>query len=360
MEDSLKLDYDRVEDLFGDLDQSLTNLSDMTDDDHHENNDILVPKSSRQVSNSSVSVRDVDFKSLNNINYSSSNSDKHDSIISKLESMSKIKTPSKNSLSSNNLNNLKDSVKSAEKITKTIFDTTNSKLSMEIFNNINFDEILENVNSKSPVSRIRGEEKTVEDSNHIKNSSTRILNDENVLKKLGELSMQYSSKSAQENTNENIKNIALSNDFMNNALKMIENELKVEKNEQKTELTTDEIMTQELKKFLNSHNIKDGNLVETRRIDLRASQNMPPNTKLRIYSKQNAESLFQDILINDAKNSLIETKKKNNKIKFLNDKSGSSSSDSSSSGDEQENNSKNSLLWIEQYRKHKRMASNKK
>ena len=79
------------------------------------------------VSNGQLDAVSVSEVCINN-NGSNSNN-----LILKLESMGRMKKPAKSCSKSN----LSDSVKSATKITKNIFESTNSKLSMDIFNTLN-------------------------------------------------------------------------------------------------------------------------------------------------------------------------------------------------------------------------------
>ena len=127
---------------------------------------------------------------------------------------------------------------------------------------------------------------------------------------------------------------------------LIENELMHNNGNGKGSLfNIDDEITKDLNSYLKSHNIKDGNLVETRRLDLRPSQNAP-NDQTRPLSKK-------DLLNSNYNNSKEPVK---NKLKFLNDNSSSSSSSSSDSSDDDEGNDRS--LWIERYRKQKQMQKN--
>lgn len=118
----------------------------------------------------------------------------------------------------------------------------------------------------------------------------------------------------------------------------------------------------ELDEYLKTHYKVDGNSTQTRRIDLRASQNM--NTANRVYSKPRIEQLFDKLardlfdkgnaslsLAKSADNPNESKKKTNGRIKFLNENS-STSSDSSSDSDDLDSTTGNDL-WIERYRRHK-------
>jgi hypothetical protein len=78
-------------------------------------------------------LRNFDTLSVSDVYLNGENSSisKNDDILLTLESMDgRVKR-------SKNMNNLDDSVKSAAKITKNMFDTTNTKLSMQIFETFN-------------------------------------------------------------------------------------------------------------------------------------------------------------------------------------------------------------------------------
>jgi hypothetical protein len=208
-----------------------------------------------------------------------------------------------------------------------------------------------------------------------------MINEENIMKKLAEMSMQYNSTSRSEkadnissassssisswnNTNGDVlkkQNVPSQPALMTSALQMIERELNSNFNDINTFSNNNNIaaasrdmdINMELKNLLREHNIRDGNLVETRRLDLRSSQNMPPGTKQRIYSKHTAESLFENIILNDDNdkdNKYAElVRKKGGKIRFLNEKEAMNTSDESSDSDEVCDSS----MWIERYRKQK-------
>lgn len=114
----------------------------------------------------------------------------------------------------------------------------------------------------------------------------------------------------------------------------------------------DNLITNDLKSFLKFHNIQDGNLVETKRIDLRASQNMEPNKSKQVYSKPKAERLFAEILKD---NSVYPNFQKGEKFEFIND-----TVTSSSESDDENDQSDCNTLWFERYRQHKLLNSVKK
>ncbi len=109
----------------------------------------------------------------------------------------------------------------------------------------------------------------------------------------------------------------------------------------------DEKFNKDLESFLKAHKIKDGNMTETRRIDLRASQHQTFTSKPSTISK--IESIFENALKPERSQKKAESNghKHKTKLKFLNESSSTSSSESSS--DEQEDNGN----WIERYRKQK-------
>ena len=271
-------------------------------------------------------------------------------------------------------NSNETNLSSAEQITKNIFNGKNSKLSMEKFNSLNIDEALntfghqKNSNDKWYTSLTKNQSTL--------NPTSISNNDENVLKKLAEMSMQISNNSELNNlnlktgaiTSQNSSMISLRNInstildvFTNNTndrisstnpFDIIEKELT-----QNTINKSNDIFNQDLDKFLKSHNIKDGNMIETRRIDLRASQHQD-------YTKQDPKnkikSLFDNIVTQTSHNS--SNSKNNNinnpKLKFLNETASESSSTSSSDEENESNDSK--LLWIERYRRQKINLHNEK
>ena len=100
----------------------------------------------------------------------------------------------------------------------------------------------------------------------------------------------------------------------------------------------EEALKTELRSFLKAHNIKDGNLIETRRIDLRASQNVTKPS-----SSTSTQSSIERIIAS------VNTENKKETLKYLNESD--ESSESSSSDDD--NVRSNRELWIERYRKQK-------
>jgi len=181
--------------------------------------------------------------------------------------------------------------------------------------------------------------------------SMQISDDKN-LKNLDYKTGAISSKSSHFNSSRNEDKEKQANkepfQFSSNLKKsfsLIESEI-LHNNLAKSPNIDDEI-TNDLNAYLKSHNIKDGNLVETRRLDLRPSQN-PALIQPKSFVKN---ELFNKNYKNGV-NSNGPTK-----MKFLNDCSSSSSS-SDSSDDDTDNN--NRSLWIERYRKQKQQQNNSK
>lgn len=172
-----------------------------------------------------------------------------------------------------------------------------------------------------------------------RSSESRAINDEIIMKKLSEMSQQYKNETKRAETS------APARFNMTSALQMIERELGPNYD--------DDEQNKELQDFLRSHNIRDGNLVKTRRLDLRSEQQRPI-MKQRIYSKPDVESFFESMVLKDDAKQWSQAMK-NNKIKFLNDQSGESSSDTESDGD-----TGRDALWIERYRKQKLTGPQKK
>ncbi|CAF0912859.1 unnamed protein product [Brachionus calyciflorus] len=240
----------------------------------------------------------------------------------KLENFNKIKTSNLKLISAST-----ESAKTAAKITQNIFDNTNSKLNMDIFNSINIDEMLNSVDKNSD------HKKNFNKINLPSHTTTsHIVDDQNLIKKLAEFSTKFSK-------DENLNNLNL----QTGAASSVENELKsLDK--------LDDLITNDLKSFLKSHKIKDGNLTETRRIDLRDTQNMVSNTRVRVYSKPKAEHLFAEILKED---NVYPDYKNGQTIKFMNDDGVSSSSESESDDEDEDRNT----LWFERYRQHRLLKS---
>ena len=186
------------------------------------------------------------------------------------------------------------------------------------------------------------------------------MNDENILQKLAEMSMNISEDNNLRNLNYKTGAISNNNAIQNNRISsnasiekellnkeehlllnsnlkksfgLIENEI-LNNNIKNNSKIEDEI-TKDLNAYLKSHNIKDGNLIETRRIDLRPSQNSNIE-KSKTLSKN-------DLFNKNCKNGVA-------KLKFLNDCSSTSSSDTSDTDEEN-----NKALWIERYRKQKQI-----
>lgn len=185
-------------------------------------------------------------------------------------------------------------------------------------------------------------------------TASRLVNDENVLMKLAQLSQSISKdeelsslnlqtgaiipvKSKSTSTGMNTDD--LSTESMLSAFSLIENEMK--NNMQVNYNLSENVIKNDLSSFLKSHKIIDGNLVETRRIDLRPNQQSIEQTY-----KQPAEVLMQNILDSNDDEKYFRNKSKE-PIKFLNDSELSSSSSDSDSDDDR------SILWIERYRRQK-------
>jgi hypothetical protein len=266
----------------------------------------------------------------------------------------------------NCLNSNESNLSSAEQITKNIFNGKNSKLSMEKFNSLNIEEAFNTLNQKNSNESMTS---TKWYASLVKNPSTSSSisnNDENVLKKLAEMSMQISSNSELNNLNsksgaktsfnssmvslQNVNSTILNalennqNSNSNNPFDLIEKQLT-----QNSINRSNDMFNQDLDKFLKSHNIKDGNMIETRRIDLRASQHQD-------YTKKDPDnkikSLFDNIITQTNQNN------SNTSLKFLNEATLSSNESSNESSDEESDSNEN-LLWIERYRRHKMNLHNK-
>jgi hypothetical protein len=258
----------------------------------------------------------------------------------------------------------------AEKITKNMFNGKNSKLSMEKFNTLNIDDALNTFNRKNTDEIITSSTKWY--ASLIKNptslnSASISNNDENILKKLAEMSMQISNDSELKGLNlktgtitsaehsmislRNINSIFLdtltnNSNSSSNPFDLIEKELK-----QKTVDKSNDLFNQDLENFLKSHNIKDGNMIETRRIDLRASQHQDHSKK---DPKEKLKSLFDNIATQTNQN-----KNDNKNMKFINQASSSSDESNNTSDSDEENESNEKLLWIERYRRQKLNLHNK-
>jgi len=187
-------------------------------------------------------------------------------------------------------------------------------------------------------------------------TASRFVNDENVLMKLAQMSKMISKDEELDlktgaiissNTGGN-----LTGRISKVTFDLVENELIKSDKKNRIELS-EEIIKNDLNNFLKSHNIRDGNLVATRRIDLRPNQNLNRNTNES--NKKSAHLLMQNILnTNDDEKYFRNIA--NKPIKFLNEDSDDESS-SDSSDDSDETNSK--TLWIERYRQQKMKNLNK-
>ena len=168
-----------------------------------------------------------------------------------------------------------------------------------------------------------------------------MMNDENVLMKLAEMSMTMTNDESLSNID--LKTGAISstgNNFRNlrkqpiseSCFNLMENEIKFGPMKLSSiSLISEEENKNELNKYLKSHNIRDGNLVSTRRIDLRQFQNPQTKTEEKKKTLESLNVAFKDW-----------TKGKTEESSF-------SSSSSESSADEENDSS----LWIERYRKQK-------
>lgn len=105
-----------------------------------------------------------------------------------------------------------------------------------------------------------------------------------------------------------------------------------------------------MQQFLKNHKILDGNLVETRRLDLRAAQNSQPAPKPAV-TVHNPVTAFLAMQM-DIKNG-VEPKGRVKPFRFLNEReTDSDSSDSSDSEDDQ-------VMGIARYRQQKMEAMKK-
>ena len=214
-----------------------------------------------------------------------------------------------------------------------------------MFNLIFLDDMLASMSTNQKTKPIEIQS----DPPHIKNS-LKIPNDEAVLKKLAEMSslllndedmtnLDCKTGQIKRNTKSEKSPTTNSNNkqaFLNGrSLKMIENQLA------DNIIDFEESNRDNLNKFLLSHNIKDGNLVKTRHIDLRDNQIQNSSTKTMMFKKTNnpVEAFLA---------MKIENKSTKKPFRFLNE-TDATTSESSSSDEDDDNN----ILWIERYRKQK-------
>jgi hypothetical protein len=135
----------------------------------------------------------------------------------------------------------------------------------------------------------------------------------------------------------------------NSALGLVEKQLN---------LNTQEQMKRDLNKMLHKYNIKDGSLVETRRLDLRAAQNLTTSQVRKSAEKasnSNPVEAFLSMKIDSkfkASNEISTNKRP--KIRFLNDTHSDSGSDESE--DEGEDDGKDHAFGIQLYRQQKMNA----
>lgn len=238
---------------------------------------------------------------------------------------------------------------SAQKITKDIFESTNSKLNMDIFNKINFDEMIANVEHNDRY-------KTQSSANcYLRgvgtSSNNQHLKDEAVLKKLTEMSSGLMNRERDQFSIDNFKTGGVLTTSRSNAYTNKNHDLSYERsssssasgsiiNNSSISLIEHQLgLNNEESKFLKSHSIKDGNMVATRKLDLRQAQTARP--KPTQQRQLNPVEAFLSMKVN---------KKPTSKIRFLNDRD-TESSESESSDDEG-----TKLMGIELYRQQKRMA----
>lgn len=124
---------------------------------------------------------------------------------------------------------------------------------------------------------------------------------------------------------------------------------------------TQEQMKHDLNKLLDSYNIKDGNLVETRRLDLRAAQNPTSRQKQRqstgAATSTNPVEAFLSMRIDRPLKPQNADPNKRPKIKFLNDHDSDWTSSSGEDEDEEkEGDGDRQLFGIELYRQQKMNA----
>jgi hypothetical protein len=179
-------------------------------------------------------------------------------------------------------------------------------------------------------------------------SSSCTLKDEAVLKKLAEMSSSLLKNDEELNhldlkTGAAISNKLKMNNFCikNDSINLIENQLNLNTRD------SEEMIRNDLKKYLSAHNMKDGNLVETRRIDLRQSQIERKASANNKFTNNNPVEAFLAMNLNPLS---VKSKKP---FRFLNEKD-QTSSESSGESDEE-----NNTLWFERYRQQKNALNNK-
>jgi hypothetical protein len=198
-------------------------------------------------------------------------------------------------------------------------------------------------------------------------------NDEKIMKKLADMSMNMMSSNSEQDSSEFKSNVSASmfssktsiedifkrNDELIKSKQKLPNIFADEKEDSSSEAMS------ELDKYLKDNAKIDGNLIETRKLDLRASQNTSAgNVKSRVHSKPSLDNLLGNLIrsmshqdykpVSTHEQSATSNSVNKNKIKFLNDLTDSSSNSSSDSSDSEcENKKTKSALWIENYRKYK-------
>lgn len=115
--------------------------------------------------------------------------------------------------------------------------------------------------------------------------------------------------------------------------------------EEQLSLNNEEMIKMNLNKFLKAHDIKDGNMVETRKLDLRQAQKITKPAQVVKKKQLNPVEAFLSMR--------VDKKVSSRKIKFLNDRDTTSSESESSDDDDDDDNK---VMGIELYRQQKRMA----
>ncbi len=203
-------------------------------------------------------------------------------------------------------------------------------------------------------------------------AQSRFVNDENVLMKLAQMShsiskdenllnsIDFKTGALLPTTTTTTKNTkSTGTDSMQNDLAKQNNSSNIINNLNLSE----SLIREDLNTFLKSHNIRDGNLVATRRIDLRPGQQQQQQQQQKLVdlNKKPVDLLMESILSTNDDEKYFRNIA-NQPLRFLNDSelnesSSSSSSSSSSEEDEQEEekdkSKTKSSLWIERYRAQK-------
>lgn len=193
-------------------------------------------------------------------------------------------------------------------------------------------------------------------------TASRLVNDENVLMKLAQMSHSISK-------DEDLNSL----DFRTGALKPTTTKScgtstdsaspfnLIEKELNKAYSLSEQLIKNDLKNFLKEHNIRDGNLVATRRIDLRPGQqtnnNINDNNNInnnksnrpQLTEKQKAADMLMQRILNTKDDEKFFRNRSKGPLKFINDSDLSSSSSDSESDDAYDSKS----LWIERYRRQK-------